>query len=82
MSCLPIPKIPFPTLGGGLSIPPIPVSPGFDVRLCCKIAAFSPVVIPPLITLPFAAASVLDAMFAALDAFNAAVAQIATCPLE
>ncbi len=82
MSCLAIPVVPFPTLGGGLSIPPIPVSPGFDARLCCKIATFSPLVIPSVLALPFAAASVLDAMFAALDAFNAAVANVAPCPLE
>jgi hypothetical protein len=81
MTCLAIPPVVIPVLGGGLTIPPIPVSPPFDARLCCKIAAISPITLPPVPLTP-AIAGALDAAQVALDAFFAAVASAVTCPLE
>ena len=81
MSCLAIPPVVIPTLGGGLTIPPIPVSPPFDARLCCKIASISPIALPAVPLTP-AIAGALDAAQAALDLFYAAMAQAVTCPLE
>ncbi len=54
MACIPIPELPNPTLGLGLSIEP-PSLPSFsgDVDLCCKILSFN-IVPPPLPLPPFA----------------------------